>query len=669
MIFRRTASRLPGPMALTLRLSPGLARVLVLAVAAVVTLAVLTLFGDAARIAEERVGNQAWLLASEREAEQRVTVIAIDEKSIAEIGPWPWSRETLAELSTALREAGAQQQLYDIVFPETREGDAAFAAALQSGNAVLAQTPVLGAQQTLQAGTLTHPVGGVNCSNLTATPNYVANHGGLASVPKGHITPLVASDGGVRQVPALLCINGDAYPALALSALLTATATDASGRTGWTATLQPGDGLLEPAQFLTLPAYPGLRVPLDEQGNLRVSYERHPDSYRGISAIDVLNGDFDPAMLDNTWALVGATAFGLGDIVPTPYSGAAPGVELQARLIGSLLDNNVPYVPQGAGLLMTLFSLAAAGLLLVLASFRERLALYGLPAAAVVLPLAAVSLHMQLLIGMNLWLGWLAPAVFGSMAASLLAILEHSRVRLEHDRVYGNLNSYLPADVAREIAYTAPSSEIHARRLNVTLLSADLRNFSAYTEARPPEESAALLHYFFTLATDLIERYEGRVHEFKGDGLLAVFTGDPRGAQQALKAAEALQVAIHRDMLPAHAPAGLEPLDLGIGIEQGPALMGSIGPAQRRTHTLLGDTVTIALRIQEMTAELALPVLVGEGAAAELGEDHLQSQGRYLLSGLKVPHTLFSPAVPESQKTGTDGEGPALKVVSGGRQD
>lgn len=663
------STRLPGPMALTLRLSPGLARALVLGVALLATVLLLLLSGETGRTLEQRLGNQAWLLDPERQVEERVTVVAIDEKSIAEVGPWPWSRETLADLSGALREAGAQQQIYDIVFPEARSGDAAFLAALQQGNAVLAQTPVLDSQQTLQAGTLTHPVGGAGCGNLAGTPNYVANQAAFSPVPKGHITPRVASDGGVRQVPALLCVNGQAYPALALSALLNATTGAPADGENWQVVLQPGEGLLDAPQYLTVPAYPGLRLPLDADGNLRVSYQRHPDSFRAVSAVDVLNGEFDAAMLENTWALVGATAFGLGDIVPTPYSGAVPGVELQTRLIGSLLDNAAPYQPRGALWLQGLFIVLTGALLLGLAGFRERLALYGLPAAAVLLPGAAWALHAGLLVSGGLWLGWLAPALFGLLAASLLAVLEHSRVRLEHDRVYSNLNSYLPADVAREIAYTAPTSEVQARRLDVTLLSADLRNFSAYTEARPPEESAALLHYFFTLAAELIERHDGRVHEFKGDGLLAVWSGGREGARQALQAAEALQVAIHRDMLPAHAPAGLEPLDLGIGIEQGPALMGSIGPAQRRTHTLLGDTVTIALRIQEMTAELALPVLVGEGAAAAVGEETLQSQGRYLLSGLRVPHTLYSPAVPESQRADSGGDGPSLKVLSGGRQD
>ena len=402
---------------------------------------------------------------------------------------------------------------------------------------------------------------------------------------------------------------------------------------------------------------------MDADGHMRISYAARPESYRAISAADVLAGDFDAAMLDNTWALIGATAFGMGDIVPTPYSGSTPGVELQARILGSLLDADIPYTPRAALLIQLMMAFGAAVALWLLAGSRQRVAYFGLPVAALLLPLAALALHAWLLNRSGIWLGWLPAALFSAVAASLLLLFEHGRVRLEHNRVYTNLNSYLPEDIARDIAYRTPSSDISAERREVTLLNADLRNFSAYTEARPPEESAALLHCFFMLATDIVERHQGRVHEFRGDGLLAVWTGDRNGVRQALRAARDMQLALQRDLLPARPPEGLEPLGLGIGIEQGPVLTGSIGPARRRSHTMLGDTVAIAMRIQEMTAELALPILIGPAAAASLDDEELQSQGRFLLAGLRVPQTLYAPEAAETDRPAS----PALKVVPGGR--
>ena len=653
-------------LAFLLRLVPYSARLLLLALAGILTVLIVSLFGSSLDTVEESVGALGWTLSPETALEHRITIVAIDEKSLAQEGNWPWPRATMARLVTSLNDAGVQLQLHDIVFPETAQGDDALALALQaSRGAVLAQLPQLNSEQTLRTGVMSHAVSGVSCSDgLASTTNYIANNASFASIPKGHISPIVSPDGAIRKMPALICVDGNAYPALPISAFLQALSTQV-----WGASVTVGDSLFGPAQMLQLDSYPGLRIPLDAQGNMRISYRNLPETYQAISAADILNGDFDPAMLDNGWVLVGATAFGIGDIVPTPYSGATPGIELQARILGSLLDTNVPYAPSGAALFMVLLSMVSAVILFAIAGARERFASYGLPIAGLLLPIAAITLHIELLGSSNIWLGWVSPALYCLLAASALMLLEQARVRDERSRVFGNLNAYLPSDVAKEIAFSLPSSSVNARRAEVTLLSADLRNFSAFSEARPPEESAALLHFFFVRAAEIVEQHGGRIHEFKGDSLLAIWDGhDGKASLQALHAAEQMQASIDRDMLPQHPPQGLEPLALGVGIEQGSVLIGSIGPAQRRTHTLLGDTVTITLRIQEMTAELASPILIGECAARQLSDQKLESQGSYLLAGLRTPHVLFAPLMGESPVRRSKSDPVNLSVISGGRR-
>lgn len=655
------------PLRRLLILTPLQSRGLTLLLAALLAGLACLLFRPALHTVEERLGALGWVLSAEETVEQRLTLVVIDEQSLAEVGPWPWPRQTMAELVTAIDDTGAQLQLHDVVYSEPRSGDEALIDALQSARGpVLAHVPVLNPNAAVQVGMMTHALSGVNCNavnaggQLAASGSFLAPHAGFAAIPKGHITPIIDSDGAIRSTPALICVQGQAYPALALTALLQAT-----NSADWAVSLTPGGSLLAPAQELRLDSYPGLVIPLDGAGNMRISYRTAPDSFRAVSAGDVLAGRADPAMLANTWVLVGATAFGMGDIVPTPYSGATPGVEVQARLLTSLLDTDIPYTPRGAWLYLALLSLAFAALLGRMAGASDRVVAYGLPAAAAGLPLLAMAVHVQVLAVSPLWLGWMYPALYGPCAASLLLLLEQRRVRSERSRVFSNLNSYLPSEFAHEIAFSLPSSTIKARRCDVTLLSADLRNFSAFGESQPAEESAAILHFFFVRATAIIERHGGRIHEFKGDGLLAVWDGQgTEAATRAYEAAREMQSALPEELLTRRAPAGLEPLALGIGIEQGPALIGAIGPAQRRTLTLLGDTVTITLRIQELTADLAQPILIGECAARQLSAVGLESQGSYLLKGLRTPHTLFAPRPAASEEKPQ----PRLQVVSGGRR-
>ena len=88
----------------------------------------------------------------------------------------------------------------------------------------------------------------------------------------------------------------------------------------------------------------------------------------------------------------------------------------------------------------------------------------------------------------------------------------------------------------------------------------------------------------------------------------------------------------------------LPPLAVGIGIEQGEVLVGSFGPARRRVHTLLGKTVTTAIRLQEMTGDLSQPIICGEAMAKAWQEQtELHSLGRFLLPGLQKASELFAP--------------------------
>lgn len=674
-----------------LSMSPIRGRIAMLATAAVATLALLLASGPNSQLAslEERLGTVGWTLAPQTDTESRVVIVAIDEQSIDEVGPWPWPRETMAELTRAIDAAGAQLQIHDIVYAEAKDGDAQLVAALaNSRGAVISQVPVLDVNQapglapeTIRAGQMMGSLAGIQCvegAGLMSSASFLAPHAGFNGIAKGHIAPVVNGDGSISKQPAVVCVDGQAYPALALSALLEATGAGIDGVNS--AKIIANSNPIGAAQTLTLDPYPGLAVPLDAEGNLRISYRRAPESYLVIPAADILFGRAGTELLDKAWVLVGATAFGLGDVVPTPYSGATPGVELQARILGSLLDVAVPYAPNSAALIQLLVAgLFALALLLMASRETGRLTTLLLPSAAFALPLLSLLVHAQLLNSADLWLGWMPSAIYAIIASTLLFVLEQARTRSQRDRVFNNLASYLPSNVAEEIAYSLPTSNVVAERKDFTLLSADLRNFSSFSEARSPEESAAVLHFFFQKAAEIIEADGGKIHEYKGDSLLALWdTQSADAALNALNAAQEMVAEIDHISLSANTPYGLEPLALGVGIEQGAALIGSIGPAHRRTHTLLGDTVTIALRIQEMTAELAQPILLGERAARQLDAELLQSQGSYLLQGLTIPHVLFAPQPDETTLTSLtdafgnfesgDGSQPRLRVLAGGRR-
>ena len=637
--------------------SPWRLRSMAMICAAVCVLAFTALAPGLLRGLEERAADMFWRVgasASKDVEERRVVIVDIDEASVAQEGAWPWPRERIAELSRQLGILGASLQIYDVVFPERKPGDEALIAQFSRQPVVLAQIFSLDPAVPVAVGNPQAPLtaGAPACGpQVPLAAGYIANSPAFDSIPGlavGHITPRIAPDGAVRHIPAIVCHQGRTYPSLGLAAIVRSAEAEA----GWS--LVRGGGWLDAPWRLTHPALPGVSVPLDDNGDARVSYRLPRRALVSVSAADVLSGRAPADFFRGSWALVGATAFGIGDAVPTPHGGSVAGVEVNAQFMSALLDARVPYTPRAADALLLGLGFAGGALLFLILAMR-RVAVLTVPMAGLALALLLLALHGMLQLGWNVWLGWAAPALFCVLSGVLLAGVEHARARFERGRIYGNLASYLPEPVAKAIAFHEPTGAIEAQRREITVLFADIRNFSAYCEGRPPEEAAGLLHAFFTAANRIVEAHGGLVEEFIGDAVMAVWNAPsdcPGHAARALAAARELQTEISKMF--SHTPPGLEPLALGIGIETGSALVGSFGPANRRTHTAMGETVTIAARLQAMTADLAQPILVGEGTAARLPANTVASLGSFLLEGMRASRTIYAPELTQTSDTPQD---------------
>ncbi|WP_313950865.1 adenylate/guanylate cyclase domain-containing protein, partial [Accumulibacter sp.] len=615
---------------------PALVRLAALFAATALTLLASGLAGPQLSHWDELSASLSWRMADQHAVERRVVVIDIDERSIQAIGPWPWPRARQAELLEKLDQTGVALKMLDIVFEGPSQDDARLSRALASPvPTVMAQLFSLSPEPALHSGKLAGALPFASCPRPSAPAyGYMASDPGLLASPfAGHITPLVAADGAIRQLPALICYDDKTYATLAIAGVI--AATDAAPQ------LRPGAGLLDPPWWLELG---GLRLPLDDAGHLRISYQMPRGGLLAVSAVDVLQGRAPADVLRGAWVLVGATAFGARDVVATPQAGAASGVEVHAQVLSAMLDERTPYRPLGASLWFWLTGGLSALLLLAVLHLAPRSLAIALPAVAATNVASLFGLSTLLLLEQHLWLGWITPSTFTVLAATLLTAGEFARVRFERERLYRHLSSYLPEPVARQVATQEPSTQVCATRRDATVLHADLRNFSAYCSGRPPEETAMVLHLFFTTASRIVEEHGGVVEQMVGDSVLAVWNGSapcPNHGARAIDAAQSLWQACV-PQLPRIASRHVPPLDLGIGIETGTVLIGSFGPAVRRTHAVLGEAVTVATRLQALTGELAQPILIGATVAAVAEPARIHRLGDFLLAGLTTPRTVYA---------------------------
>jgi adenylate cyclase len=157
----------------------------------------------------------------------------------------------------------------------------------------------------------------------------------------------------------------------------------------------------------------------------------------------------------------------------------------------------------------------------------------------------------------------------------------------------------------------------------VTVLFADLRDFTATAERLGGREAVALLNQFHGRMVGCIFGRGGTLDKYIGDGLMAYF-GAP--VAQADHAEQAVRCALdmHRqlaEMNRARAAAGLEPLRLGVGVHSGPVILGDIGAEQRREFTAIGDTVNVAARLEQLTKDTGAPTLVSEATRSRVSAD------------------------------------------------
>ena len=175
------------------------------------------------------------------------------------------------------------------------------------------------------------------------------------------------------------------------------------------------------------------------------------------------------------------------------------------------------------------------------------------------------------------------------------------------DRVTNLFGQHVsPAVVDRLLATQAePPSEMR----EVCVLFLDIRGFTAMTRQRPAAETVAILNEFFARMIEIVDRHNGIINKFLGDGFLALFGApleDPRAASNALAAARAMLASVEEW----NAERPQAALRVGIGIHVGDAVTGTVGSPRRKEYTVIGDTVNLAARLEQLTKETGAQLLV-----------------------------------------------------------
>jgi adenylate cyclase len=227
---------------------------------------------------------------------------------------------------------------------------------------------------------------------------------------------------------------------------------------------------------------------------------------------------------------------------------------------------------------------------------------------------------------------------------------------LLHARISASLEKKLLRDQQRSLLHTFATEEVAeqlmrsgftlgGRTMDATIMFADIRSFTTYTEQHDAADVVELLNSYFACMFGPISRHGGIVNQIIGDGLMALFgtihrKGDHR-TEAVLTAMEMVNVL--KDFNEGRAVAGKAPIQIGIGIASGAVMAGYAGTQHRATYTCVGDPVNLAARIESHTKVAGYPILIDAQTRAGLPESiPLDSLGEVLFKGKTVPVQVFS---------------------------
>jgi adenylate cyclase len=584
-----------------------------------------------------------------------IVIAAVDDKSISELGQWPWPRQVLGKLVNALTDYKVKVTGFDAIFSEPDKSDVARSAISEK----LAQLGLTG-------DSIRDVLGPSNdeafAKAMKAQGNVVLGYEFQSHLFQRHAAektlgflnhirpPGPLGYGIVRKAPGKVMdmIMAEAYqpPFTLLEDAAHSTAyfdvdADADGVIRTDMTVIRFDGRYCAPLFLAITdAYAdgatmmlglgpngvtgvsvaGVQIPVDDDGRMLVNFRRGPNPFPHYSISDIINHKIAPEKLAGRIVLVGATAHGLGDRGVTPVDGDMPRVEIHANAIDNVIQGDFVRRSYEA----TEIAFFAALLMGIAMSLGVAwLSAMSSAAVGVILLVGYYGYAQHRLLGDGLVIGIVFPMFTAFVIYMFLAGYRYITEGREKRYLRTAFEHYLNPDVITSLLDSPEGLKLGGERRHLAILFADIVSFTKRAEKTTPEDLLALLNTYMTSMIEVIFNTGGVVDKLMGDGIMA-FWGAPNDLENPSRSAIdcALKMLQNLHVLQTTDPRFAD-LDIGIGISTGDVVVGNLGGENRFDYSVIGDTVNFASRLEGLTRHFKVHLLVSRETYTEAGAGYI----------------------------------------------
>lgn len=637
--------------------------------------------------------------------DDRIVILDVDEKSLAnpELGRWPWSRDKMAKIMDTLFDKYQIKQLgFDVIWAEpdnssglstlqklsttNLKGDENFAQAIAKiapkldfdklfAKSLEDRPVVLGYyfnsnEDATEVGALPDPLffkeDLVNREqDFAYRKGYGANLAKitLAAPNAGHFNPTVDTDGVIRRVPLIAKFGDDYYESLSLAMFRLSKAIDHPEHTrkGHLPDRLPGAILLPQAQANDSSLLPieeiqvaNSSIPVGLGTNTLVPFRGKQHSFRYISLSDIYTGSIAKDQLKGKIAFVGTTAPGLADLRATPVGGLYPGVEVHANLLAGMLDAD-----QGAIKSIPPF-LVAAELILILLTGIVLSFLFATQSALISLSTFIGTIALALLSNFYFWhIGFAMPLAALLILVGLIYVANIGYgyfVESRHKRQLADLfGQYVPPELVDKMAENPLQYSMAARKTRLTVLFADIVGFTSISEKLSPQELTAFVNEYLTEMSAVIRNHGGTLDKYIGDAIMA-FWGAPvedlDHATSGVVSALSMQNKL-AELKQSYAQRGWPNIAVGLGLSTGDMTVGDMGSNIRKAYTVMGDSVNLGSRLEGITRQYGVGILVSEETQRETQGVLFRDIDMVRVKGKDNPITIYEPVGLESEVEST----------------
>ncbi len=560
-----------------------------------------------------KLSDVRFKLVKSQPPDKRVIIIAIDSKSINELGRFPWNRDIIAKLIDSLEYYQVKTIAFDIVFSELSEQsyDAQLSNSIKNGGNVILgyffrEESEIPSSQNLEIlenkAVITDVEIGKNVKKIPipSLPNVELNIQEISENAEsfGFFNIFPDRDGIIRNALLLSLFDGNIYPSLPIAALKHFTNQDIKIK-------------IEDFGINSLSI--GNRIiPSDEFGNLPVNFYGPQKSFPYISAVDVIKKRLEDNILKDSLVFIGATEIGIYDLRPTPVDSTLPGVEIHATVTSNFLQNNFlirnGYVVSLETFFIFLFPLILSFYLSL--TKRTFLGLLGYSVTMLCYTFINITIFKKFNFNINIISPALSLTLSYFISEAYRNLIEEKQSRF----IKKAFSSYVSDKLVEQISKNPDLLKLGGEKREITILFSDIRGFTTLSEKTKPEQLVELLNEYFTPMTNITLANNGTLDKYIGDAIMAIFNAPmdvPDHTYYACKTALEM-IENLAEVNKNFQKKGYPTIDIGIGLNTGEAIVGNMGTDRRFDYTAIGDSVNLASRLEGTNKVFGTRVIVSE---------------------------------------------------------